>query len=325
MNLDRGEPKVSIIIVNWNGEQYIKDCLASVFNQFYKNFRVILVDNGSTDKSIDFVKDNFPKVKIIALEKNYGFTGGNNFGIREAFRDEEVKYIALLNVDTKVQPQWLKELMIVAESNAVVGCCQPKVLSLTNPKLLDAVGIIFNRSGGAIQLGYGKEDFGQYNQIKEVFGACAAAVLYRREMLEKIGLFDEDFFSYYEDVDLALRVRLAGWKCIYVPASIVYHKHSYTYRKDSPVTKFFCERNTYYYIIKNLPIDIVIKFFIRKSLSIVSTILRYIRGKKFELLRYYLKANFEAMINIPKMFKKRNNLRSIRIVKNKELRRQFTE
>lgn len=324
MNLDRGEPKVSIIIVNWNGEQYIKDCLASVFTQFYKNFQVIFVDNGSEDKSVSFVKDNFPEVNLITLDKNYGFAKGNNIGIEEAFKDKDVQYIALLNVDTRVESQYLKELIKAIESDSQVGSCQPKMLSLVNPKIIDAIGISITRDGGAIQIGYCTEDIGQHNQVKEVFGACAGAALYRREMLDQIGLFDEDFFAYYEDVDLVLRARLAGWKCMYVSTAIVYHKHASTYEEGSSMIRYFCERNRYYYIIKNVPIDIVLKFLIKQPLNIILTILKYSKDKKFLMLRYYLKGNLAGIKNIPKMFKKRNDLRAIYIVKEEELKKQFT-
>lgn len=315
--------RVSIIIVNWNGKQYLSDCLTSIFRQSYENFEVILVDNGSIDKSIGFVKDNFPEVKVIILDKNYGFAKGNNIGIEEALKDKDAQYIALLNNDTKVKPPWLEELVKVAESDEQVGSCQPKMLSLANPKIIDALGISITKDGGAIQVGYGTEDTGQHNQVKEVFGACAGAALYKREMLSQIGLFDEDFFAYYEDVDLVLRARLAAWKCMYVPKAVGYHLHSATLGKTSPYKMYLLERNRYYYIIKNLPIEIVLRFLIRKPKDIAVTILRYIKNRKFRLLGYYLKANFDAIRNIPKMLKKRKKIQSTRLIQDEELRRWF--
>ncbi len=243
--------EVAIIIVNWNGKSYLKSCLTSVFSQTYANYAVVLVDNGSSDGSVEFVRENYSGVKSIILDKNYGFAKGNNIGIAEALKDKDVRHVVLLNNDTKVEPQWLEELVKVAESDEQVGFCQPKMLSLANPKMIDAFGISITKNGRAIQDGYGIEDTGQYNQVKEVFGACAGAALYKREMLSQIGLFDEDFFAYYEDVDLVLRARLAGWKCMYVPKAVVYHRHSATVGNDSPFKIYFLERNEYYYIIKN--------------------------------------------------------------------------
>ncbi len=316
-------PKVLIIIVNWNGKEYLNDCLRSVFNQSYENFKVILVDNGSTDGSIEFVKKIYSDVEIIPLDKNYGFAKGNNIGIEKALKDEKVQYIVLLNNDTKVEPQWLEELVKVAKSDEQVGSCQPKMLSLANPKMIDALGISITKNGGAIQDGYGIEDTGQYNQVKEVFGACAGAALYKREMLSRIGLFDEDFFAYYEDVDLALRARLAGWKCMYVPKAVAYHRHSATVGKTSSFKIYFLERNRYYYIIKNLPTEIVLKFLIRKPKAITITILRCIKNRGFRLLGYYLKSNFDAIKNVPKMFKKRKKILSARLIRDEELKKWF--
>jgi len=322
-------PKVSIIIINWNGKKYLKDCLSFVFRQGYENFDVILVDNGSTDKSPEFVKDNFPEVKVIALDKNYGFAKGNNIGIEEALRNKDVKYIVLLNNDTKVDKNWLQELVKVAESDEKIGSCQSKILVLDNPRVIDAVGIGIKRNGLAYQIGWQEEDNGQYENISEVFGACACAALYRTEMLTQIGLFDEDFFAYYEDVDLVLRARLAGWRCMYVRKAVVYHKHSATYGKDSPFKMYFLGRNKYCYIIKNLPTDIVFKSLIWQAGIIIYMVLRIIKSvilrdtKGIRLRSSYLKGNFDAIKNIPKMFKKRKRIRSTRLISDKEFRRWF--
>jgi len=315
--------KVSVIILNWNGKRFLKTCLDSLRKQTFKDLETIVVDNGSSDGSVDFVKVDYPEVRVIALDKNYGFAKGNNIGIEEALKDKDVQYIALLNNDTKVEPQWLEELVKVAESDEQVGSCQPKMLSLANPKMIDALGILITKNGRAIQDGYGTKDTRQYNQVKEVFGACAGAALYRREVLLQIGLFDEDFFSYYEDVDLALQARLAGWKCMYVPKAVVYHRHSATLGKTSPFKLYLLERNRYYYIIKNLPREIVLKFLIKKPKAIAVTILRCIKNREFRLLGHYLKANFDSIRNVPKMFEKRKKILSARLIRNEELKKWF--
>lgn len=336
MNLPEGKtwdltkgPKVSVIIPNWNGKKFLKTCLDSLETQTFRDFKAILVDNGSSDGSVEFLRENYPEVEIIALDKNYGFAKGNNIGIEETLKDKDVKYIALLNNDTKVEPDWLKELVKVAELDGQIGSCQPKVLSLDDPKIIDAIGIRITKNGKAIQIGYETEDRGQHNQVKEVFGACAGSALYKREMFDQIGLFDEDFFAYFEDVDLVLRARLAGWKCMYVPKAIVYHVHSATYGKDSPFKGYFLTRNQYYYIIKNLPINIVLRFFLIMQARNIRTILGIIKGvilkdvKGIRLRGSYLKGNFDAIKNIPKMFKKRKKILSARLISDEELEKWF--
>lgn len=323
----KDHPKVTIITVNWNGEKCLKDCLLSVFNQTYPNYEVILVDNASTDSSVKYVKEKFPEVKVIVLNKNIGFGAAVNAGIKQS----NSKYVVTLDNDTKVEPKWLEELLKVAELNEQVGSCQPKMLSLDDPKIIDALGISITKNGGAIQVGYETEDTGQHNQVKEVFGACSGSALYKRDMLTQVGLFDEDFFAYCDDIDLALRARLAGWKCMYVPKAVVYHKHSATYGRGSSLKVYFLGRNSYYYIIKNLPTDIMFKFLREQAQNIIRTILSIIKRailrdiKGIRLRSSYLKANFDAIKNIPEMFKKRKKIHSARPISDEELIKWFDQ
>lgn len=326
----KNELKVAIIIVSWNAIEYLKKCLSSVFVQTYSNFEVIFVDNGSVDGSTDFVQANFPAARLVPMDKNYGFAKANNIGMEMALK-EKTPYILLLNVDTIVEENFLKELVIAAESDSAIGCCQPKMLSMDDPKIIDAVGITLKKNCTAIQLGYGEKDTGEYNQLKEVFGVNAGAAFYKSEMLEQIGLFEEECFSYYEDVDLALRARLKDWKCMYVPQAVVYHKHSITYGKRSPLKEYFQTKNQYYYVIKDLPISMVLKFFMRKVKKIAVLLLRMpkrliLRKRKgLQIYIIILKGHYHAIKNIPKMFKKRKEIQSKRIISNRELIRWFVK
>jgi GT2 family glycosyltransferase len=321
--------KVSVIIVNWNGKELLKTCLDSLETQTFRDFKVVLVDNGSNDGSVEFVRENYPQVEIITLDKNYGFARGNNIGIEEALKDRDVRYVALLNNDTKVDKNWLQELIKVAESDGKIGSCQSKMLFMDNPRVIDGVGIGINQNGLAYQIGWREEDNGQYENTLEVFGACACAVLCRKEMLVQIELFDEDFFAYYEDVDLALRARLAGWRCMYVPKAVVYHKHSATYVKDAPLKMYFVGRNKYYYIIKNFPTGFMFKFLIGQARIIILMVLSIIKRtmlrdtKSVRLSCSYLKRNLDAFKNIPKMFTKRKRIRSARLISDEELMEWF--
>jgi GT2 family glycosyltransferase len=322
------EPKVAIIIVNWNAIEYLKKCLSSIFRLTYSNFEVILIDNGSADGSTEFVRSNFPYVRLVSMDKNYGFAKATNIGIEMALKDK-TPYIALLNVDTIVEENFLKELVIVAESDSAVGCCQPKMFSMSGPGIIDAVGITLRKNCKAKQIGYDEQDIGKYDQLKEVFGVNAGAALYKSEMLEQIGLFEEECFAYYEDVDLALRVRLAGWKCMYVPQAVVYHKQSITYGKKSPIIKYLITRNRYYYVIKNLPSHMVFSFLINKAINIIKLILKlpfrlvFFNMNGFHADATKLKAHYDAIKNIPKMFRKRNEIRSKRMISDRELVQWF--
>ena len=322
-------PKVTVVVLSWNGKDYLERCLSSILKQTYRNYEVLFVDNGSSDGSADLVRSNFPGVSILALNPNCGFAKGNNIGIEKVLKNDDVRYVLLLSIDTYVDVNFIAELVSVAESENGIGSCQPRMLSSDDPHIINAVGLTLGKKGGAIQLGYGKEDTDEFCQIREVFGANAGAALYRSDMLRQIGLFDEDFFAYYEDVDLALRARLAGWKCVYSPKALVYHKHSVTYGKQSPFKEYVLTRNSYYYVIKDLPADIVFWFLLKRLRNVVGLMVRMmIRRMLFnknehDMNASRLKAHIHAIRNIHKMFGKRKEIQSKKTISNEELKRWF--
>jgi len=255
-------PKVSIIIVNWNGREYLDECLSSIYDQTYSNFEVIVVDNGSTDGSAEVLGEKFPFVNLIQNEKNLGFAEGNNIGIKKAFEDQEVKYIATLNNDTLVESNWLKELVSAPERDKQIGSCQSKMLRYSDRSIIDSTGIKLLANGTVSDRGGGEKDDGQYDKLEEVFGACAGAALYRREMLNDIGLFPSHYFASFEDVDLAWRARYAGWKCVYVPSAVVYHFRFATQKKMLDEKQTFSVQkiqNRFSYQMKYLPFSCLLK------------------------------------------------------------------
>jgi len=248
-------PRVSVVIVNWNGKDHLAECLDSLRCQTFKDFEIILVDNGSEDGSREFVQEYFHEVRLVALQKNCGFAGGNNAGIQAA----SGKYIALLNNDTKVDPAWLTNLLKEAEENpSIVGMWASKILSYDNPEIIDNVGLLMYPDGLGRGKGRLEKDEGQYDKTGEAFFPSGCAGLYRREMLDEIGLFDEEFFAYADDVDLGLRARLAGWQCIYVPSAKVYHKYSASSSAHSPFKAFLVERNRIWVLLKYYPIEMIL-------------------------------------------------------------------
>lgn len=242
--------KVGIVIVNWNGKQLLKDCINSIISQNYKNFTVFLVDNGSTDGSIELIKSyyNVIDINLITLDKNYGFAIACNIGIKKVLKNESIKYIALLNNDTTVDKNWLIKLIETCdmykqlEVNTKIGIVTSKILNYDTPTILDSTGHIFKR-GKLVDRGFGQLDHDQYDNQFDIIGACAGGCLYTREMLENIGLFEESFFMNYEDAELSWRAYLQGWKAKYSPYSIIYHKRGGTKEKNKNMQVKLSERN----------------------------------------------------------------------------------
>ncbi|NJD76620.1 MAG: glycosyltransferase family 2 protein [Candidatus Methanoperedens sp.] len=248
------KPTVSIIILNWNGKRYLETCLSSLLQQTYKDIEIIFVDNGSLDGSVEFVKSKYPEIIILKHQKNLGFAMGINSGIMAS----SGKYIATINNDTEADKEWIKRLVSVMESNVRIGSCASKMLRYYERDIIDSVGIVVYQNGNAYDRGAQDKDVGQYSSQEEIFGACAGAALYRKEMLDEIGLFDKTYFAYFEDVDLSFRMHLFGWKCIYVPEAVVYHMHSATSKRQSPFKIFYCERNKLWNTWKYFPEKLLI-------------------------------------------------------------------
>ena len=245
-----GNADTAVVIVNWNGRHLLEDCLPSLRKQAYIRFSVIVVDNGSTDDSVQFMEKNFPEVTVIAAGKNLGFTGGNNLGICHAFGSASIKYIATLNNDTVVGWDWLSSLVKVMKADTSIGSCSSKVLYQRDRNRIDTAGIVVYRDGHAMSRANGQPAQACSAQ-EEVFGSSAVAALWRRSALEKTGLFDSMFFMYQEEVDLAWRLRYAGYRAMFVPQAVVYHTHSASSKPFSPLKAYYSERNRIWLVFKN--------------------------------------------------------------------------
>lgn len=247
---DPGCP-VSVIIVNWNGRAHLEVCLTSVVEQTLPGIEIIVIDNGSQDDSIAFIQERFgTRVHIVAYAENLGYGAGVNAGIRIA----RGRYLFALNNDTELAPRCLETLVEAADRYPNAGSCAPKILSFTRRDIIDNVGHLYYPDGLSRGRGRLECDHGQYDTPEEIIGPSGCAVLLRRAMLSDVGLFDEDYFAYVEDTDLALRARLAGWTCRSVPAAVVYHKYSASAAEYSPLKAFLVERNRVWTAIKCLPL-----------------------------------------------------------------------
>lgn len=295
---DSDAPLVSIIIVNYNGIRFLKPCLDSLIAQSYRPIEIILVDNGSSDGSVKFVKENYPAVRVIENQENYGFAKANNIGIRVA----RGTLIATLNNDTKVMPGWVEALVKAVTSGERIGMCASKMLFMNKPGIIDSTGVCFSRSGACWDRGMFERDDGQYGKMEEVFGPCAGAAIYKKEMLDEVGLFDEDFYAYMEDADLAFRGRLAGWTCLYVPAAVVYHVHGGSFGYDTPNTIYYGNRNIIWNVVKNYPMTMLITslpFVICRNMAVIPYYA--IRGYGIPILR----SKIDAIKGVPRMFARR--------------------
>lgn len=244
--------KVSVVVVNWNGRQCLIQCLEALRRQSFQNKEVMVVDNGSDDGSVETVKHRFPEVILMALPENLGFSAANNLAIQRI----QTEYIALLNNDAIPHPCWLETLINALGRYPQAGFAASKMLFQDLPNIIDRAGDSYTRAGTGSLRGRG-QSAAMYCQPEWIFGACAGAALYRKSMLDEIGLLDEDFFLLYEDVDLSFRAQLKGYPCRYVPDAIVYHQATRTIGYDSPKSVYYGHRNLEWVYFQNLPASLL--------------------------------------------------------------------
>ncbi len=308
--------RVTVVIPNWNGERFLSLCLTSLRRQSFEDFETVLVDNGSGDDSVAFTKRNFPEVRVISLGDNRGFSAAVNVGLRAS----EAEFVALLNNDTEAHPGWLEELVRAAEAHPEASLFASKLVDFNDRQVLDGAGDALRRSGLPYRLGHQEVDRGQFDEETFVFGACAAAALYRRELFEEIGFFDEDFFAYCEDGDVSFRAQLAGHRCLYVPKAVVYHMGSAsTGGKRSPTATRLGTQNGVNLLVKNLPAALA-----WRSLPIL------LAGQFSRIvvtslspggLRAYLGGLIGAWRLLPRMLKKRKEIQARQSVSNGYIRK----
>lgn len=296
---------VSVIICNWNGKHLLKSCLSSLRKQTFDAFEVVLVDNGSTDGSVEYVREHFPEVKLIKLMENHGFCGGNNVGIQATTSD----FVVLLNNDTEVEPNWLEELYRVMSASPEIGCCDSKVLFFDQRDMIDTMGGIYTIAGSAERRGYLQRDRGQFDRAVDTFTAVASAVMYRRDMLERIGLLDEGFYFGYEDVDLSFRAHLFRYRCVNVPAAKVYHKVSASSYFNSEFYVYYGQRNVSYVFIKNMPGPLFWKYLPLHLMYVAGSFGYFARiGKS----KAFFKAKIDVLKNLGSILRKRRKIQRMR-------------
>lgn len=328
------QPKIAVIIINWNGKHLLEECLISVKDQDYNNYKTILIDNGSSDGSVAYVKEKFSEVKIVSLSENTGFAKANNIGIDKAFKDKEVKYIALLNNDAIVEKEWLFKMVKVIEQDEKNGSVAPKILKYFRRDEIDSFGMKIRIIGGGINNYVNEKDDGRQNKIIEIFGPTGCSCLYKRKMLEDIAVkgeyFDNDFFAFCEDLDLNWRARLRKWKSFTAPKSIVYHRGSESFQVYSFSKAYHSHRNRLFVILKNYPL----KFFIKGMLIFIFSYVYYFssilnnkgysaRTKEkigyMNTAKFIVKGWMSFFIYLSKMIKKRYYIQKRKLMTNKDI------
>ncbi len=296
--------RVSIIIPNYNGQKYLGDCLASLHRLDFPGdmYEIIVVDNASSDRSREFIAAMYPNVVLIKAEKNLGFASGCNLGIKNSSGE----YIVLLNNDTVVDSNWLKELVIVADTDPEIAIVGSKLLfHHARDTIQNAMSYLTDKGDGG-DMATHQPDEGQYDTIREGMAVCGASMLIKRTLIEDIGALDEDFFAYYEDMDLCYRTRLYGKKIVFAPKSIVYHIHSATSGEWSPLFTFLVLRNKLLIHLKNSPIGFLLRVFYLYSRQVISEAL--LKGVN---RRIHLKVLTSFAGKLPKILLKRFYIRLI--------------
>jgi GT2 family glycosyltransferase len=306
--------RVSVIIVNWNGGQFLEKCLAALMAQTVKPYEIILLDNASSDGSVDIARQ-FPAVRLMLLDQNTGFARGNNLAIQAASDDSE--WIALINPDAFAEPSWLEALLLMTESNSGFDVFGSKLVNAADPMVLDGAGDAYHLSGLVWRMGHGSHVPILAENEREMFSPCAAAALYRRSALCEIGGFDEDYFCYVEDVDLGFRLRLAGYRCLYVPHSVVHHVGSGTTGgQHSDFAIYHGHRNLVWTFIKNMPgILFWLLLPLHVTLNAASIIWFTLRGQGKVIWR----AKRDALLGLPKIWCKRQTVQSRKVASVSEI------
>ncbi|MBO0727853.1 MAG: glycosyltransferase family 2 protein [Acidimicrobiaceae bacterium] len=326
-------PDATVIVINWNGLGYLDTCFEALLKQDVEGgFEAMLLDNASSDGSTRHVRERWPTVRVVESGGNLGFAAGNNLGIRSA----RGRHIVLLNADTAVQPGWLRALIEAVEASPTIGAVTSKLVFMADPSEVQNAGSLLLSDGSGADRGFHERDHGQFDAREEVFGACGAAVLYRREMLDDVGMFDETFFNYYEDTDLSWRMRLRGWKVLYEPRAVVHHVHAGSSGEWSPFFIFHVDRNRLFMILKNAPLGMVLKTFARfaglaAANAARTSISRIIRppvalervNQGPGRARIHVKVVASLLRHLPEMLRKRWRIRRRRSVPNSEITKWF--
>jgi GT2 family glycosyltransferase len=298
---------VSILVVNWNGVEYLPRCLAAIAAQTFTNFEIIVVDNASTDGSVEYLKDHHPDVTLIELDRNLGFAAANNIGAQNAHG----KWLALLNNDAFPEPAWLESLINAARKYPEYSFFASRLVLANQPEILDGMGDVYHISGLAWRRYHQFPMDSVLHNYEEIFSPCGAAAFYDREAFLVAGGFDEDFTSYHEDVDLGFRLRLLGHRCLYVPDAVVMHIGSASYGVQSDTQVYHGHRNLVWSYFQNMPGWLFWKYLPAHLIANVIFLVYYSRrGHSNAIWR----SKIDALRGLPTALRKRREIQKKRTI-----------
>ena len=313
-------PSASVIVPNWNGAEHLPTCLDSLKRQTLAGVEVIVADNGSSDGSLRLLERRYRKVQVLALGENRGFAAACNAGMRAARGDP----VVLLNNDTEVARDWLEEVVAAFERHPEAGMVASKMLLFDRRDIFHTAGDFYRVDGVPGNRGVWEKDVGQYDEETYVFGACGGSAAYRRAMLDEVGSLDEAFFYSCEDVDLAWRAQLAGWRCVYAPRAVVYHKLSAT--GGGATASFYDGRNVIYVLIKDYPADLWRshwRIVLGRQLTLAAEAVRAWRGRA---ARARLRGQLAGLVTgTARMLGKRHGVQQSRVVDREYLETILTD
>jgi hypothetical protein len=314
------EPEVSVVVINWNGREYLRSCLQALGRQTFREFTAIVVDNGSTDGSIEMAKNTDFGIRVLLVEngRNLGFCAANNRG----FAASHSRFVAMLNNDAEPEPGWLQALVGCFEGRADVGMAASKILVWEDPRRIDKVGHLIYPDGQNRGRGSGEIDHGQYDRLEECSWPDGCAAMFRRQVIDEIGGMDEDLFIFGDDSEFGLRARIAGWKCLYVPQAVVRHHRGGAVSVASARRLYLIERNRVLLALKLFPWSLLWLnlpyYLLRLAGGTVAAArdrgeigkYRGVRGK-FRAAFAMLKGDLVALWMAPKTLQKRRQVKQI--------------
>jgi len=305
-------PEMTVIIVNWNGKHFLDDCLGALRRQTFRDFETIFVDNGSSDGSADYVRTQFPEVKLVALPENRGFTGGNIAGYEHASGN----LIILLNNDTEAHPAWLEEVHKASLQFSHAGSFASKMMYFDSRERIENCGFALATTGMTVDLGRDEPDGPSWTISREVFGACGGAVAYRRSMLDDIGFLDPDFFMVYEDVDLSFRAQLRGYSCVYIPTAIVFHRYRATLGTRPARQVFYSQRNIEFVYLKNMPLGLMLRSALQRLLYEIGAGFYFAKSGTGAA---FIRGKLDVIRHFPTLWRKRREIQRAKTVGNQRM------
>jgi GT2 family glycosyltransferase len=306
-------PRLTVAIATYNGRHLLATLLPSLAAQTFRDHHVVVVDDASSDGTPDWLKENWPEVEVIVHGVNRGVT----VTLNDCLRSAHSELVALINNDIELDRNCLAELVSALDAHPDAGSAAAKLVDFYDRGLLDGTGDVYEWSGEANRRGHGERDVGQYEREQPVFGACGGAAIYRRSALETVGLLDEDFFAYYEDVDWSFRALLLGYSSWYAPRAIAYHIGGATLGNDvSDFMLYQARRNALFVVLKNYPLPALLRRGHTLALALAHHL---VWAMQTDRVGVTLRAWRDALRAVPTLLRKRRQIQRGRVVRTEDL------